>query len=201
MRQGNKPNWKAILFLSICWNPDFKLLYGRIKKSGWLTATSADLQPTSPVSLVYFLKTFPHWFFFLFCEVLTILVSTILFLPVILPLFLLVFLTGSPTAFSYNLTIFSDIWPQVMELGCIWARPWIPGRLTAEWGSSERTSRADIGRVGYSYREINTTGVKLSFWHKCLHPAQARNKNISSVALERKNPKNKSTNSTHYKTS
>lgn len=38
-------------------------------------------------------------------------------------------------------------------------------------------------------REINTTGVNLSFWHNCLHPAQARNKTISSVALEKKYPK------------
>lgn len=29
----------------------------------------------------------------------------------------------------------------------------------------------------------------MSFWQKCLHPTQARNKNISSVALEKKNPK------------
>lgn len=49
-------------------------------------------------------------------------------------------------------------------------------------------------------REINTTGVKPSFWHKCLDPAQARNKNNSSVTLERKNPKKESTNVTHNKT-
>lgn len=116
-----------------------------------LTGSQLHLLTSSqPLLFLYFSYTFPQWFFSQFCEVLTILVSITLSLPVILPLFLFFFFTGCLTAFSCSLTIFSDIWAQVTELGCIWARPWIPGRLTAEWGSSERSSRADTSREGYS---------------------------------------------------
>lgn len=68
----------------------------------WLTATSADLQPASPASLAYFPNTFPHIDSAL-CSVRHLQsLSTILSLPVILPPFLIIFLTSSLTAFSYN---------------------------------------------------------------------------------------------------